>query len=139
MHWRTQPMTPRGPVPSATACPPHAIRHSEAGPARSSISTVLPMPGLPGTTRVLARAGPHTWAPARDSQGTGPQFYGRDAPTLSATLTLPAGRSNRRAPGPERGRRAGPPGEGSAVATVTVGQENNSDIEIYYEDHGAGP
>jgi non-heme chloroperoxidase len=25
------------------------------------------------------------------------------------------------------------------MATVTVGQENNTDIEIYYEDHGAGP
>ena len=24
------------------------------------------------------------------------------------------------------------------MATVTVGQENNTDIEIYYEDHGAG-
>jgi pimeloyl-ACP methyl ester carboxylesterase len=28
--------------------------------------------------------------------------------------------------------------EGSAMTTVTVGQENNTDIEIYYEDHGAG-
>ena len=27
--------------------------------------------------------------------------------------------------------------EVSAMATVTVGQENNTDIEIYYEDHGA--
>jgi non-heme chloroperoxidase len=25
------------------------------------------------------------------------------------------------------------------MATVTTGQENNTDIEIYYEDHGAGP
>src|SRR5215813_1465357 len=24
------------------------------------------------------------------------------------------------------------------MATVTVGQENNTEIEIYYEDHGAG-
>jgi non-heme chloroperoxidase len=24
------------------------------------------------------------------------------------------------------------------MATVTVGQENNTDIEIYYEDHGVG-
>jgi hypothetical protein len=24
------------------------------------------------------------------------------------------------------------------IPTVTVGQENNADIEIYYEDHGAG-
>jgi len=24
------------------------------------------------------------------------------------------------------------------MPTVTVGQENSSDIEIYYEDHGAG-
>ena len=24
------------------------------------------------------------------------------------------------------------------MATVTVGHENNTDIEIYYEDHGAG-
>jgi non-heme chloroperoxidase len=25
------------------------------------------------------------------------------------------------------------------MPTITVGQENNADIEIYYEDHGAGP
>jgi hypothetical protein len=24
------------------------------------------------------------------------------------------------------------------MAAVTAGQENNADIEIYYEDHGAG-
>jgi hypothetical protein len=30
------------------------------------------------------------------------------------------------------------PAEGSPIPTVTVGQENNADIEIYYEDHGAG-
>lgn len=30
------------------------------------------------------------------------------------------------------------PAEGSLIPTVTVGQENNADIEIYYEDHGAG-
>src|SRR2546430_213544 len=29
--------------------------------------------------------------------------------------------------------------EGSPMPTVTVGQENNADIEIYYEDYGAGP
>jgi non-heme chloroperoxidase len=28
--------------------------------------------------------------------------------------------------------------EGSPMATVIVAQENNTDIEIYYEDHGAG-
>ena len=27
---------------------------------------------------------------------------------------------------------------GSAMAKVTVGQENGTDIEIYYEDHGSG-
>jgi len=25
------------------------------------------------------------------------------------------------------------------MATITAGQENHKDIEIYYEDHGAGP
>jgi pimeloyl-ACP methyl ester carboxylesterase len=25
------------------------------------------------------------------------------------------------------------------MATITAGQENNTDIEIYYEDHGADP
>jgi non-heme chloroperoxidase len=25
------------------------------------------------------------------------------------------------------------------MPTITVGQENHTDIEIYYEDHGAGP
>jgi pimeloyl-ACP methyl ester carboxylesterase len=28
--------------------------------------------------------------------------------------------------------------KGNPVPTVTVGQENNADIEIHYEDHGAG-
>ena len=28
--------------------------------------------------------------------------------------------------------------EGSVMPKITVGQENNADIEIYYEDHGAG-
>ena len=28
--------------------------------------------------------------------------------------------------------------EGSLMPTVTVGRENSADIEIYYEDHGAG-
>src|ERR1700747_1276875 len=28
--------------------------------------------------------------------------------------------------------------EGSLMPTVTVGQDNNTDIEIHYEDHGAG-
>src|SRR2546423_10620159 len=28
--------------------------------------------------------------------------------------------------------------EGSLMPTVTVGQENSEDIEIYYEDHGSG-
>src|SRR6516162_4783203 len=140
MHWRTQPMTPRGPVPSATACPPHAIRHSEAGPARSSIGTVLPVPGLPGTTRVLARAGPRTWAP-------GPGFPGHRPAILRARRAHnkrdpdPTGRQIKSAgawPGNADTGHAGQ-GKGSAMATVTVGQENNTDIEIYYEDHGAGP
>jgi hypothetical protein len=25
------------------------------------------------------------------------------------------------------------------MPTITVGQENNPDIEIHYEDHGGGP
>jgi len=29
--------------------------------------------------------------------------------------------------------------KGPLMPTVTAGQENNSDIEIYYEDHGEGP
>jgi hypothetical protein len=35
------------------------------------------------------------------------------------------------------GRRVAATGR-KPMATVTVGQENNADIEIYYEDHGAG-
>ncbi len=30
------------------------------------------------------------------------------------------------------------PAEGNPMPTVTVGQENNADIELHYEDHGAG-
>src|SRR5580692_5988079 len=37
-----------------------------------------------------------------------------------------------------RSRRPAPRAEGSRMPTVTVGRENNADIEIYYEDHGAG-
>src|SRR5262245_47646973 len=41
-------------------------------------------------------------------------------------------------PAPRRGRRPWPPREGRRMPTITVGQENNTDIEIYYEDHGVG-
>src|SRR5215469_6097459 len=33
---------------------------------------------------------------------------------------------------------ASPPEEGRLMPKVTVGRENSADIEIYYEDHGAG-
>ena len=47
-------------------------------------------------------------------------------------------------PADQTGRRLAPQAPaipasgGSPMPTVTVGQENNADIEIYYEDHGAG-
>src|SRR6059058_739279 len=31
------------------------------------------------------------------------------------------------------------PREEAFVATITVGQENSTPIELYYEDHGSGP
>src|ERR1700754_5055667 len=38
-------------------------------------------------------------------------------------------------------RRPGGAGERGAIemSTITVGQENSTPIEIYYEDHGSGP
>src|SRR5277367_1438560 len=35
--------------------------------------------------------------------------------------------------------RAGPTAYASTMGTVTVGRENSTPIELYYEDHGAGP
>ena len=35
--------------------------------------------------------------------------------------------------------RSGTPSRGGPVATITVGQENSTPIELYYEDHGSGP
>src|SRR5580693_2253626 len=38
----------------------------------------------------------------------------------------------------EQHRRTSPLREGTLMSRVTVGQENSTDIEIYYEDHGTG-
>src|SRR5258708_3209367 len=35
-------------------------------------------------------------------------------------------------------RRPSPQAGGGRIPAITVGQENNADVEIYYEDHGAG-
>ena len=83
-------------------------------------------PAIPGRTGrrklILSRGsaacwrGPQTEARHRDSSGTGRGFRRCDAPTLSATLAISACRSNRRAPGPQLGRRPCPPREGSPIA-----------------------
>src|SRR5690349_9715648 len=65
--------------------------------------------------RVRAWRGPGTGALARDC-------HGRAAAARGATLRLVQ-------PSPRRKH---------IMPTVTVGQENSADIEIHYEDHGAG-
>src|SRR5262249_14420305 len=92
-----------------------------------------------------SRAPPGPGAGRAAHLGTGPGFPGHRPAILRARRAHPkrdpdlASRQIKSAaPGPERRRRPCPPGGGSAMATVTVGQENNTDIEIYYEDHGAG-
>src|SRR2546422_2016914 len=57
-------------------------------------------------------------------------------PERDAEATTPP-QINRAGAGPRR-HRPPPPAEGNPMPTVTVGQENNADIEIHYEDHGAG-
>src|SRR6185312_10568286 len=84
-----------------------------------------------GPGRVLARPGSQTRAPASG-------YHGRNAPPRNATLIQVPLRSSKWADAWPRGRRPSPSAEGKPMPIVTVGQENNADIDIYYEDHGAG-
>src|SRR5437870_5510350 len=85
-----------------------------------------------GPERLLARPGPQTRAPASD-------YHGRDAPPGARRCgkDQPADQIGRRL-APQAPAIPSPPAEGSPMPTLTVGQENNADIEIYYEDHGGG-
>src|SRR5271163_903757 len=76
--------------------------------------------------------------PAAD-QGTRPGVSRVRCAARSATVvSVPTCRRNRPAPGPRPGAGGSPLTEGCLMPTVTVGRENSADIEIYYEDHGAG-
>ena len=62
----------------------------------------------------------------------------RRAARSATVFSVPTCRRNRPPPGPRPGAGGSPLTGGCLMPTVTVGQENSSDIEIYYEDHGAG-
>ena len=84
--------------------------------------------GVPGAGAAL----PQTREPGRG-------FHGFDAPARSATvIPIAISRRNRPAAAPQPGAGGSSLTQGGLMPTVTVGQENSSDIEIYYEDHGAG-
>jgi len=119
--------------------PPPKCRHAAAyaprlaGPARPSSQTAR------SCLHPACHAPPGCWRGPAADQGTGPGFYGRGAPAWSVTLAILTCRSNRRAPGSAARTPTVPSREGNPMPTVIVGQENKADIEIHYEDHGAGP
>src|SRR5690349_3916102 len=70
---------------------------------------------------------------------------GTDAGVGVAAETLPASLSTHPASALGRARaslpRSGsqvPTEEGDPMGTITVGQENSTPVELYYEDHGSG-
>jgi len=73
---------------------------------------------------------PQTRAPARVCTGT----MHRPERDRGFSATLQA-----KPPGSRSAAGGSPLTKGPLMPTVTTGQENNSDIEIYYEDHGEGP
>src|SRR6478736_368837 len=76
--------------------------------------------------------------PAAD-QGTRPGVLRVRRGTRSATvIPVAISRRNRPAAAPRPGAGGSPLTQGGLMPTVTVGQENSSDIQIHYEDHGAG-
>src|SRR6476661_9388820 len=76
--------------------------------------------------------------PATD-QGTGPGVSRVRCAARSATVvSVPTCRRNRPAPRSTAWAGRSPLTKGGLMPTITVGRENSSDIEIYYEDHGAG-
>ena len=82
------------------------------------------------TGRVLVCPVPQSRARASNQHGC------HGAPRSVTLGRVPPSRSQ--GPRLARRRRPSPRAEGSRMPTVTVGKENSADIEIYYEDHGAG-
>ena len=77
----------------------------------------------PGLCDRLASGVPIPATARHKTRGSGPGYHGRDARSPGATL--------RREPINQLP-------EGCLMPMVTVGRENSADIEIHYEDHGAG-
>src|SRR6266576_5660709 len=93
----------------------------------------------PGTAHLREQEGcPVLGRPAAD-QGTRPGGVRVRRATRSATvIPIATSRRNRPAAAPQPGAGGSSLTQGGLMPTVTVGQENSSDIEIHYEDHGAG-
>src|SRR6185295_15380724 len=97
-----------------------------------------PLSWLRAPPHLRARRDAWRWAALPQTRGTRPGVSRVRRAARSATVTpVPTSRRHRPAPGPQPGAGGSPQPEGSPMATVAVGQENNTDIEIYYEDHGA--
>ena len=77
----------------------------------------------PGLCDRLASGVPIPATARHKTRGSGPGYHGRDARSPGATLR------------PEPINQLP---QGCLMPMVTVGRENSADIEIHYEDHGAG-
>jgi non-heme chloroperoxidase len=65
----------------------------------------------------------------------------RSLQALTASLLAPfvaASRSDATAQTPDAITRRGPESRSTTMGTITVGKENSTPIDLYYEDHGAG-
>src|ERR1700722_1909459 len=145
---------PGSPGPTATRWPPSASTPTGAlttssppgrGAAASATRFAVPCSAsaYQGTSRSPTTTGsPPTFATSDKgpsgphSQGPGPGSPWCATPARTATVgsVPPYGRNHRaRRPAARRYRK-----DPSKMPNVTVGRENSADIEIHYEDHGAG-
>ena len=108
------------------------LGRTDAADVRNPLSWLRAPPHLRG------RRGARRWAACRRPGNRPGVSRVRRAGRSATVVSVPTSRRNRPSPGPRPGAGGSPLTEGCLMPTVTVGQENSSDIEIHYEDHGAG-
>src|SRR5689334_12229261 len=108
----------------------------------SAVSDPLGLLAVERERLAVLRSPQHDGSPqtaATADPGTRPGVLRVRRTTRSATvIPVAISRRNRPAAAPRPDAGGSPLTQGGLMPTVTVGQENSSDIQIHYEDHGAG-